>query len=99
VVPSTSYEMDEAETFTIAERVDAQNFVLDRAFTFEHISIVETYNSTEFPMKCEVALLTRNVKIHGADEDSIDSKYGGHIMMMGTEAGGLRGRFSYAEWY
>lgn len=50
-------------------------------------------------MKCEVALLSRNIKIHGDDENSKSLKYGAHIMMMGTEADGLRGRFSYAEWY
>lgn len=50
-------------------------------------------------MYCEVGLLTRNIKFHGADEDSIGTNYGAHIMMMGNEASGTRGRFSYVELY
>ena len=40
-------------------------------------------------MKCEVALLTRNVVFKGADIDSKNTKYGAHIMMMGSETTGL----------
>jgi len=36
-------------------------------------------------MKCEVALLSRNIVFKGADVDSIGTKYGAHIMMMGSE--------------
>ncbi len=50
-------------------------------------------------MKCEVALISRNIVFKGADVDSIGTKYGAHIMMMGSEQKGLRGRFSYMELY
>ena len=36
-------------------------------------------------MKCEVALMSRNIVFKGADLDSIGTKYGAHIMMMGSE--------------
>lgn len=36
VVPSTSYEMDEAESFVIKERTSATEFVLDHAFEYDH---------------------------------------------------------------
>ena len=85
VIPSTSYDMNEAEVFTIKTKTDAKNFQLDRAAKFNHISVVETYSGKTFPMECEVALLSRNIKIHGNEADSVEMKYGGHIMMMGTE--------------
>ncbi len=47
-------------------------------------------------MPCEVALLSRNVKVRGADSERLT--YGGHIMLMGSEQNGLQGRFSFAEW-
>lgn len=43
--------------------------------------------------------MSRNIKFHGADDDSIGTNYGAHIMMMGTEADGAAGRFSNIEMY
>jgi len=34
-------------------------------------------------MLTEVAKISRNIIIKGADEDSIDSNYGAHIMLVG----------------
>jgi hypothetical protein len=48
-------------------------------------------------MRAEVALLSRNIVFKGADEDSLDTNYGAHIMMMGSEKSGTIGRFSNLE--
>jgi len=47
-------------------------------------------------MRCEVALLNRNILIKGSDE-SWDELYGGHMMFHGTEEEGLQARISYVE--
>ena len=62
-----------------------------------HYSAVETYGNFKFPMRAEVALLSRNVVFKGFDGDSLLTNYGAHIMMMGSEMSGTIGRFSYFE--
>lgn len=99
VIASTSYEMDEAEQMVIKTRNSGTSFEVTTPFKFKHYSAVETYGSKQFPMYCEVALLTRNVKFFGSDSDSIGTNYGAHMMMMGSEVSGTRGRFSYMELY
>ncbi len=89
MVASSSYDMDEAEVREIIEVISADTFKVNGTFTFFHYSEIETYGDFNFPMKCEVALLSRNVKIRGADIDSIGTNYGAHIMMMGQEILGL----------
>ena len=99
VVAATGYEMDEAETRTITAVTSTTEFTVDRPFKNRHYSAVETYGEKEFPMYCEVALISRNVVVKGADHDSIDTTYGGHMMLMGSAMEGTRGRFSYMEMY
>jgi hypothetical protein len=96
VIASTSFEMDEAEQRTITA-ISNGVFTVDRPFKYFHYSNVETYGSFQFPMRAEVALLSRNILYKGADEDSLDSNYGAHIMMLGSEKAGTVGRFSYFE--
>ena len=74
-----------------------KTITVDTPFKYKHYSATEKYGDADFKMKCEVGLLTRNIVFKGADEDSIGTKYGAHIMMMGSEDKGLRGRFSYFE--
>jgi len=63
--------------------------VVDTAFKYKHYSEIDTFGGVEFPMLIEVGLLSRNILIKGADEDSIGTNYGAHMMMMGHENEGL----------
>ena len=66
-------------------------FTVDSPFLYKHYSAVETYGTYTFPMKAEVALLSRNILFKGADIDSIPKNYGAHIMMLGSELMGTVG--------
>ena len=63
-------------------------------FKYRHFADVETYGTTDFPMRAEVGLLTRNIKIQG-DNSSVATEYGSHMMMNGKKANGLVASFSY----
>lgn len=62
---------------------------------YQHYSEIEIYGDVEFPMRAEVGLLTRNIKMQGSEE-SIEEKYGSHLMLTGKEKDGLVGKISYA---
>lgn len=47
-------------------------------------------------MRAEVGLLTRNIKVQG-DSNSLDTKYGSHLMLTGKQQTGLVGKISYSE--
>lgn len=47
-------------------------------------------------MRCEVALLNRNIVIRG-DELSIKEENGAHMMIHGHATMGAKGRIEYAE--
>lgn len=47
-------------------------------------------------MRAEVGLLTRNIKVQGSS-DSVENKYGSHLMLTGKESLGLVGKVEYAE--
>lgn len=40
-------------------------------------------NGVDFPMRAEVGLLTRNIRIQGDDEYSEKDRYGAHVMIHG----------------
>lgn len=96
VVASTSFEMDEAEERFIVSNSNGV-ITVNQPFRYFHYSAVETYGGAEFPMRAEVALLSRNVVFKGSDTDSEEKTYGAHIMMMGSEQSGTRGTFSNIE--
>lgn len=75
---------------------DKMTITVTKPFSFRHYSDVEIYGETEFPMRAEVGLLTRNIKVQG-DKTSASSEYGSHLMMHGKEKDGLVARLSYAE--
>ena len=50
-------------------------------------------------MRAEVGLLTRNVVFKGADADSINDRYGAHIMLHAVDNESVIGRISYIEIY
>jgi len=88
--------MNEAETRIIASNIDGV-ITVDKPFEYFHYSNVETYGKFSFPMRAEVALLSRNILFKGSDDDSQLLTYGAHIMMMGSEISGTIGRFSNFE--
>jgi len=59
-----------------------QTLTISPALKYSHYSAVETFDGVSFPMRTEVALLTRNVVIKGSD-DGIEERYGGHLMVHG----------------
>lgn len=61
------------------------------AFQFKHYAAVEVYDGEDFPMRAEVGLLSRNIKVQGS-EGSEAEKYGSHLMLTGRQANGLVGK-------
>lgn len=85
VIASSDYDMNQAEVRIItAVAADAKTLTLNKALEHAHYSETETYGGRAFPMRCEVGLLTRNVKYQG-DALTPDHTYGAHIMFMGNE--------------
>jgi len=82
VIASSSYNIEEAEQKKITA-ITGNVFTVDSEFKYKHYSAYEKYDDTIIPMLTEVALLSRNIVIKGADEDSIGTNYGGHMMLMG----------------
>ena len=98
VIASTDYEHLNSETRFIKEVVNSKTLVLDAPLQFKHYSAIETYDGEQFPMECEVGLLTRNILIKG-DSTSEGDRYGGHVMVHGQEEQGTMARISYAEFH
>ena len=83
VLASSSYDISEAEQRKIVSITNGV-YSVDPPFKYMHYNAFEKYGATVFPMRTEVALLSRNIVIKGADEDSIGTSYGAHMMLMGT---------------
>jgi hypothetical protein len=96
VVASTSFNRDEFERrFIVTISSDGKTLTLDSPLLYAHFGETLNYNSQNYEVRAEVAVLTRNVRVFG-DDSTIDTQYGAHIMMMGRDIG-LRGRISYLE--
>ena len=98
VIASTDYDHLHSERRTIKSVTNTKTLVLDSPLDYKHYSVIETYEGENFPMECEVGLLTRNIVIKG-DSTSKETRYGGHMMVHGQEEHGTIGRISYAEFY
>jgi len=61
--------MFEAETRYIVSNINGV-ITVNRPFIYFHYSNVETYGDFKFPMRAEVALLSRNIVFKGSDDDS-----------------------------
>ena len=84
VVASTDFDHNHAERRTITN-VNGNTITVDSAFEYQHVSEVETYDSSELRMEAEVGLLTRNIKMRGDDSIStLDREYGSHLMIAGS---------------
>lgn len=99
VVASTDYEHTHAERRTITN-VAGNTFTVDSAFEHKHLSVVETYDSTNLRIEAEVGLLTRNIKMHGDESsETIDGEYGSHLMMVGSAEQGTVAHVGYTEFF
>lgn len=79
IAPS-GYEPYEAEEVTITA-INGTNISFTPALQHEHFGEIQEYDGKILDERAEVALLTRNIIIQGA-EDSRDIRFGGHIMIM-----------------
>ena len=75
VLVPTDYVYNEDEKFYIESITSGSNPVItfaDQAKTrYAHFAETETFDGDDMPMHGEVGLLTRNIKIRGAYEDSV----------------------------
>jgi len=109
VIAPTDFEADHAEEFEIksADHSGSKSVLtLDRATTYKHYSGSKDYTGSNglntdmvktLEMRAEVGLLSRNVVYKGADNDSINQKYGAHIMLHSPGDDSLTGKISYVE--
>ena len=102
VISTTSFELHETERMTI-KKVDGKTIKLTEELQFEHLGTEATLSDgTKFPMRAEVGILSRNVRIIGKDYDDIeDERFGARVLVgvfeqEGTEYLGY-GRFSNVE--
>jgi len=84
VISSTGYELHETERKTIAS-VSGTTITLTEALEFEHLSTEATLSDgKKFPMRSEVGILTRNVRIVGNDYAEIEEEMFGGRVLVGT---------------
>ncbi|GMG84204.1 hypothetical protein LNKW23_34180 [Paralimibaculum aggregatum] len=83
VIASTDFDMEQAETATIAAiSADGTRIELDRALAHMHFGALQTYaDGSLLDTRAEVGLLSRNIVIRG-DEDAHLDGFGGHTMVM-----------------
>ena len=84
VIASSSLNPDEVDERTITD-VSGTTVTLDKPLTYDHYGQLQTFAGKTLDERAEVALLTRNVVIQG-DESSSASKFGGHVMIMGSSS-------------
>ena len=95
VISSTDLNHKNAEQRIIVSVTEGTIIELNEPLRFRHYSEVETYGEKKFPMKAEVALLSRNILFQGAMEgDSAEDLHGAHLMI---HREGNVGRISYTE--
>jgi len=83
-------EPRETEKFTI-QSISGDQITLDRAATYNHTSFRETINGYDVHMTAKVGLLTRNIRIEGADEPAgslEDQSFGCRVLVGSYDAGG-----------
>lgn len=96
VIASTDFDHNHSETRRIKRiSADLKTITLDSPLQYKHYSDEEQFESYNFPMRAEVALLTRNIVFQGFnDEYSYQHKYGAHLML---HMPGAIGRISFTE--
>jgi len=108
-IASTDFSLEHTEEFTITaiDNTGAKSIItLDRPAEHKHFAEAKNYTGSnginpdktkELIMRAEVGLLTRNILYKGADDDSVESQYGAHIMFHSPGDDTLTGRISYVE--
>ncbi|XP_033119893.1 fibrocystin-L-like [Anneissia japonica] len=84
VITSTSYEAWETETFTIAEVVNARTLRLNDTLNYKHIAETHTLSdgSLTYTEAAEVGLLSRNIRIIGADYNNLfEESFGARVLV------------------
>jgi len=109
VIAPTDFEVDHAEPFTITAVDNSGShtiLTLNTTTLYKHYAGTKDYTGSNgvssdktktLEMRAEVGLLTRNVVFKGADDDSVATKYGAHIMLHSVGDDSLTGRISYTE--
>ena len=90
-IASTDYSSAHSEEALI-EGVEGRTIRLDRALGYAHFGELQTYGSQTLDERAEVALLSRNITIRGAEDAETDGfggqmmiEHGGQIRMRGVE--------------
>ncbi|MFD2588866.1 G8 domain-containing protein [Croceitalea marina] len=86
IAPS-GYEPYEAEELTITG-INGNSISFTPALQYAHYGELQEYEGKILDERAEVAMLTRNVRIQGAD-DSPELRFGAHIMVM-VDSGPIR---------
>ncbi len=86
IAPS-GYDPYEAEEVTITG-IAGRTIYFTPALKFEHFGELQEYDGKILDERAEVGMLTRNIKIQGA-EDSVEQRFGAHLMVM-VESGPIQ---------
>ncbi|MEM8494969.1 MAG: G8 domain-containing protein, partial [Planctomycetota bacterium] len=93
VIAPSAFDPYEAEKVTVTA-VDGPRVTFTPALSHGHYGQLQTIAGRTVDQRAEVGLLTRNIKLQGA-ADSLESKFGGHGMVMP----GAFARVSGVEFY
>lgn len=106
VISSSGLDPNEAEVRTIVDRPNSTTATLNTGLSYRHFGDApQTYTRASdgktwtLDQRCEVGLLTHNVKVQGDSSSEIDG-FGGHLMVMkGGQTYGGFSRISNIELY
>ncbi|XP_035685638.1 fibrocystin-L-like [Branchiostoma floridae] len=90
VITTTSFDAWQTETFKItAVSADGRTLTLNSTLAYDHIYHSDTVNGQSYTMAAEVGLLTRNIKIEGADYQGLFSEsFGARVLIGSFNTGG-----------
>eukprot|EP00058_Branchiostoma_floridae_P026715 XP_002612206.1 hypothetical protein BRAFLDRAFT_108902 [Branchiostoma floridae] len=90
VITTTSFDAWQTETFKITDvSTDGRTLTLNSSLAYEHIYHSDTVNGKTYTMAAEVGLLTRNIKIEGADYQGLFSEsFGARVLVGSFNTGG-----------
>jgi hypothetical protein len=100
-IAPTSYGPQDGEKRTIYS-IDRSNpekpiLTLDKPLEFDHFAAIETYGGKQFDMRCEVGLLTRNIKFRGDPATTEKNQYGANIFIHSSGDDSVIVRLEYVE--
>lgn len=102
-IATSSFEAHESEERVISsiDRTDPEKPVLtlETPLTYTHYSAIEDHGPNKVDLRCEVGLMTRNVKLRGDPLTSRKNQYGANIFMHSPGDDSVIGRLSHIELY